>query len=147
MPKIAEICWGSNNTRIPIISLSKRSYWSAAMTIAVRNFPFHFKPVNKGSYCKHHTCSTYKRSFTIANTTNHQSNYNQRQSITPNKFQHFQQNIQYILNFVNCCHVFKNFFRIRYIIAQILLKTHEFRRTKHRFFKYIGQNNNTIRTV
>lgn len=129
------------------VPVSRLKHLLARIGAVTTRFELHFNPVKTCSYSKNHKCTAYKRSSTIANTISHHSNYNQRQRMTPNKPKYLYGGIQYTLSFVSNLHVVQQFSLIDYIIAQILLKIHEFRRTKHRFFKYIGQNNNTIRTV
>ena len=147
MPNLTKISRCTNNARIPIICLGKRSDWRIAMIIvAVRNFPFHFKPVKKyratieiktvypGNSPDHNYC------------INHYSKKSQRQSMTPNKLQNFHHSVQSMLQFMNSSNLHRSqqFYLIKYRVAQILLKMCKFTGVNLSAFKYIGQNHNTI---
>ena len=139
MPKIAKICCGSNNAGVPVISLSKRSVGRALIIVSTRKFPFHFKPVKKGSHCKNKNFSFNKRCVSFVKNINEYGKHNQRQRMTPNKPQHFHRCIQSTLQFINCSdlHAVQQFSLIKYRIPQIPLKIGKFSSEKPRFSRYI----------
>ncbi len=153
MSKVAKVSRCTNNTGIPVIRLSKRSYRRALMimTIGIREFKFnlHFKPIERSGYYKNKSFSFKYRCFSYVNSLNSDCKRCQHKRMTPNKFDDFLRSVQSMLKFVNGGYLHDNqqFCLIKYRIAQILLKINQLNGVIARFFQYSNQNNHTIGTT
>lgn len=151
MSKITKVSRCTNNTGIPVIILSKRSYGRALIIITVGinkfKFDFHFSPIKQMSYKQ---CNNYVSPISSRKTNNmkHHPNYSQSQHTTPNKFQSLYKGIPSMLQFMDSSNLHHNqqFQLTGSGIAQILLKIYKLDGVIPTFSHYSSQNNNTIIT-
>ena len=148
--KIAKVSRGTDNTGIPVISLSKRTYRRTLMiiTVGIGKFKLHFKPIQKNSDCKNKKffLNEWKPSF--INYLNGDAKRSKNKRMAPNKFQNLYKGIQSMLQFMDSSNLHHNqqFWLTGLGVAQILLKTYKLDSVILTFFQCSSQNNNTIGT-
>jgi len=139
---------GTKTTRIHVFACRFKHLFASNVAIATGRFKLRFKPVQKNS-TNAEVKGIYPRDFSNCKCSDNHTDHNNRQPMTPRKFDYFLRSIQSILQFVNRINLHDNqqFYLIKFRIAQILLKIYKLYGAIPGFFQYSSQNNNTIGTT